>query len=141
MLIGTGAKLGVNPAILGGLASNFEETIREFVGGWSFAESAERGLIEEGVKQMLMCKPDIALADFRACSEFDIRESVSNIRVPTLIIAGDQDRLTPLKWSNYLHEKIASSEIAVIKGAGHMAMMEKAEEVNNQLTSLMRKSA
>lgn len=141
VLIGTGAKLGVNPAILEGLSSNFERTIREAVGGWSFAGSTEKNLAEEGVRQMLNCQPDIALADFMACNEFDIRNSVSSIKVPTLIIVGDQDRLTPAKWSEYLHSKIAGSEMRIIKAAGHMVMLEREEEINNIIVSLMMKLA
>jgi pimeloyl-ACP methyl ester carboxylesterase len=139
VLVGTGAKLGVSPAILEGFSSNFEQTVREAIGGWSFAKSTQERLVEEGVKEMLKCKPDIALADFRACNEFDIRDSVSNIRVPTLIIVGDEDKLTPAKWSEFLHSKIAGSELRIIKAAGHMVMLEKHEEVNNAIESLMKK--
>ena len=140
-LVGTGAKLGVSPAILEGLSSNFEQTVKEAVGGWSFSKSTERRLVEEGVKEMLKCEPDIALADFKACNEFDIRDSVSGISVPTIIVVGDEDKLTPVKWSEFLRSKIFGSEIRIIKAAGHMVMLEKHKEVNDAIESLMTKLA
>jgi pimeloyl-ACP methyl ester carboxylesterase len=139
VLVGTGAKLGVSPAILEGLSTNFEQTVRAGIGGWAFAKTTEKRVIEEGVKEMLKCEQQVALADFRACNEFDIREYVSDIKIPTLIMVGDEDRLTPLKWSEFLHNEISGSKMAIINAAGHMVMLEKYEEVNKRLTSFIRK--
>jgi pimeloyl-ACP methyl ester carboxylesterase len=139
VLVGTGAKLGVSPQILQGLLSNFEQTIAGKIGVWSFSESAKESLVEESVKVMLRCKPDIALADFEACNEFDIRDSVSRISVPTLVIVGNEDKMTPIRWSEFLNSKIAGSEIRIIRNAGHMAMLEKYEEVNRAIESFVSK--
>jgi pimeloyl-ACP methyl ester carboxylesterase len=55
---------------------------------------------------------------------------VSEIHLPTLIICAAEDRLTPVKYSQYLHDHIAGSELQVIPNAGHYVMREQPERVN-----------
>jgi pimeloyl-ACP methyl ester carboxylesterase len=47
-----------------------------------------------------------------------------------LIICGKEDLLTPVKYSQYLKQKIKNSELYIIEEAGHMVMLEKPNEVN-----------
>jgi pimeloyl-ACP methyl ester carboxylesterase len=137
ILIGTGAKLGVSKAILGGLSKDFQLTVRDEIGGWAFAKRADKHMVEEAVREMLKCSQDVAIADFEACKEFDIRNSLSSIKAPTLIIVGDEDRLTPPKWSEFLHNKIVESQMKIIKATGHMVMIENPDEVNSALNSFI----
>ena len=64
------------------------------------------------------------------------------IALPTLILCSDADRMTPARFSQYLHEQIAGSQLVVVSGAGHMVMLEQpaavAEAVAYFLTSLAR---
>src|SRR5260370_30930018 len=48
-----------------------------------------------------------------------VRDEIGQIRVPTLIIVGDQDVSVPLPNSQHLHEGIAGSRLVIIPGAGH----------------------
>ena len=59
--------------------------------------------------------------------------TVSSIRVPALIICGNDDALTLPKYSSYLHEAIYGSQLTLIDDAGHMVMMEKPMEVNRAI--------
>jgi pimeloyl-ACP methyl ester carboxylesterase len=52
------------------------------------------------------------------------------IKPPTLVIAGDNDRLIPVENSRTLSSRIPRAELAIIKGAGHEFFIEDAEEVN-----------
>lgn len=52
--------------------------------------------------------------------ETDLRNEVKKIDKPTLIITGDKDRLTTLKASVWLYEKIKGATLKEIKGANHM---------------------
>ncbi|WXG44723.1 MAG: alpha/beta hydrolase [Promethearchaeati archaeon SRVP18_Atabeyarchaeia-1] len=137
VLVGTGAKLGVSPTILEGLSADFEQAVRASIGGWAFAKTTDERLVEEGIKEMLKCDKSVALADFKACDEFDIRDSVSEIRAPSLIVVGDEDRLTPVKWSQFLNINLTGSQMKIIKSAGHMVMLEKADQVNDALKSFV----
>lgn len=52
------------------------------------------------------------------------------ITVPTLVVVGDQDQITPVDVAEGMREKLPDAELAVIRGAGHMSPMEQAEQVN-----------
>ena len=54
---------------------------------------------------------------------------LSSIAAPTLIIVGEQDVITPPKMAQAMHEKILNSILVQIPGAGHVATMERPDEV------------
>jgi pimeloyl-ACP methyl ester carboxylesterase len=60
-------------------------------------------------------------------------DNVEMISLPTLILVGDSDQLTPPKYSAYLHEKIKESEYHIIKDAGHSVMLEQASQFNDAI--------
>lgn len=138
VLVGSGAKLGVHPTILEALRNNFEESVELAIGGMAFAEKADPGLVEMAKNECLKCRQGVGYLDFAACNEFDVRERVSEINVPTLIIVGSEDKLTPVKWSRYLNEKISNSSLKIIENAGHMVMLEQPEELNQALLTFLR---
>jgi pimeloyl-ACP methyl ester carboxylesterase len=140
ILVGTGAKLGVIPMIFEALSTNYEKGIRVGIAAWAFAKTTDKSVIEEGINEMLKCPKDIAIADFKACSEFDVRDSISSIEAPTLVIVGNEDKLTPIKWAEYLNSNIRNSEMKIVKTAGHMVMVEKPDEVNESIVSFLNRT-
>jgi pimeloyl-ACP methyl ester carboxylesterase len=81
---------------------------------------------------------EVLLGDFEACDKFDIVERVSGIKVPTLIICGEDDKLTPVKYSEYLKANIQHSKLEIVVGAGHMVMLEKPKEFNKILDEFIK---
>jgi 3-oxoadipate enol-lactonase len=63
-------------------------------------------------------------------TNYDIRDRVSSIKVPTLIIVGDKDTSTPVVMSRYLRREIEGSKLAIIPDSKHMPMIERADMVN-----------
>jgi len=59
----------------------------------------------------------------------DLRAAVGRICVPTLVIAGDHDRLTPAGAGAWLAGHIPGASHAVIEGAGHAPFLSHAGEV------------
>jgi pimeloyl-ACP methyl ester carboxylesterase len=49
--------------------------------------------------------------------------------MPTLIICGEADRLTPMKYSEYLFDKLGQARLVRVPEAGHMVMLEQPEIV------------
>jgi pimeloyl-ACP methyl ester carboxylesterase len=132
ILVGTGAKLGVAPLIFQALEGDFEIAVKQSV-QFSFARNTTRELMDAHIKEMLKASPKVMLNDFRACDKFDIREELPNIELPTLIVCGDEDQLTPPRYSEYLRDRIKNSRLNIINGAGHMVAAEKPEEFNSTL--------
>lgn len=67
----------------------------------------------------------------------DLREQVSRIQAPTLIIAGEQDKSTPVASASYLHEQIAGSRLEVIPHTGHFMFMEQTELVAKYIEQIL----
>ncbi|MEW6145889.1 MAG: alpha/beta fold hydrolase [Thermodesulfobacteriota bacterium] len=73
-------------------------------------------------------KPVVNLS--KASRNHDLRDRVSEIKAPTLIIAGEEDILIPVKYSRILREKIKNSTLVTIKHCGHVPPIEKPDEFN-----------
>jgi pimeloyl-ACP methyl ester carboxylesterase len=55
------------------------------------------------------------------------------IDLPTLVLCGDKDELTPVKYSQFLHSRIKGSKIEILSNAGHMVMMESSQAFNEKI--------
>lgn len=58
---------------------------------------------------------------------------LERIRIPTLIICGREDAVTPLEESEYLKEHVLGSTLKVIDDAGHVSNLEQPNEFNQYL--------
>jgi pimeloyl-ACP methyl ester carboxylesterase len=63
---------------------------------------------------------------------------VHQIRTPTIILVGDTDLLTPLKYARFLHEHIAGSQLVVLPGAGHSLPTEHTAQVTEHVAAFLR---
>jgi pimeloyl-ACP methyl ester carboxylesterase len=68
----------------------------------------------------------------------DIMDRAEAIPGPALIVCGEDDWLTPVKHSRFLHQRIPGSELRVIEDAGHMVMWEQPREVNEHIREFLR---
>ncbi|MEM3442469.1 MAG: alpha/beta hydrolase [Candidatus Bathyarchaeia archaeon] len=138
-LVGTGAKLRVHPQLLQMLRENFQNALatgfENMLGGSGNENNAKIG--QAIIKMVLKADPIVGLADFEACNAFDARESLHQIRKPTLIVGGSKDALTPPWFHEYLHKKIENSILKIIDGAGHFPMVEKPREFNAILAEFL----
>jgi pimeloyl-ACP methyl ester carboxylesterase len=72
------------------------------------------------------------------CSNYDIQDKISNIKVSTLIIVGDKDTSTPVSMSRYLRTQIEFSKLAIVPDSKHMPVIEQAEMVNEVINEFLR---
>ena len=134
VLVGTGARLRVRPEFLLRIEENYEQGAR-LLASWSVSGSADPILVDRIANDLMKIRPEVTLGDFIACDNFDRMDRVAEIKCRTLIVCGEDDRMTPKKYSQYLHEKIEGSELVIIPGAGHGVMLEKHREFNQALES------
>ncbi len=71
--------------------------------------------------------------DLEAVSKVDYRDIVRDFDLPFLLIHGDKDRLISLEDAEEMEELLPRATLHVVEDAGHMVMIEKAEEVNNAI--------
>lgn len=82
-------------------------------------------------------KPSAVIGALKAMAEReDLLPLLSSFLFPLLLIHGDQDELIPFARSKEMKAALPASQIVVLRGAGHMPMMEFAEETANALKLL-----
>ncbi|MDI3312240.1 MAG: alpha/beta hydrolase [Thermoanaerobacterium sp.] len=64
----------------------------------------------------------------RSSFNYDVRNEIHKIKVPTMVIGADKDILLPLRLQEFIHEKIENSKMVIIKDSGHASMYEKPYE-------------
>lgn len=63
--------------------------------------------------------------------------TLCNVSIPTLIICGKEDEMTPVIQSEYLKQNIDGSLLRVIENAGHVSNLEQPEAFNKQLSDFL----
>ncbi|MHA2140029.1 MAG: alpha/beta fold hydrolase [Candidatus Thorarchaeota archaeon] len=130
ILVGTGARLRVNLMIFNLIENDFDGYVNA-VGEIMFHGDADETLREASRVEVRKCPASITYRDYTLCNEFDIMDGVADINLPALVIVGDSDALTPVKYSQYLADKIEGSEMHIIPNAGHSVMLEQWESFND----------
>ena len=139
ILMGTGARLRVRPEYLelcrgsnsNGSYSKWLEHQKDYYQG-----------VESDIYQVLLRRaeeigPEVELNDLLSCDRFDVMEEVRNIQLPTAIISGSDDEMTPVKYSDYLAQHIAGSQQEVIPGAQHFVQLQKYHQVNSKIEEFL----
>jgi len=63
--------------------------------------------------------------------------TLDEITIPTLIICGREDEVTPLAQSEFMNEKIKGSILHVIDNAGHVSNLEQPDEFNKHIIDFL----
>src|SRR6266511_3211758 len=77
---------------------------------------------------------------FPSLVDFDLSEVLEHVDVPTLVVVGDKDRLTPPASARHMASKIKGARLLVLEDAGHMAFVEKHEIFNAELAAFTRRA-
>lgn len=138
VLVGTGARLRVSPAILQTMANPAAlaagaATLCDF----AFGPGAGAALRSEFTQGFLALAPGVAHGDFVACDSFEVMARLGEIRAPTLVLCGAGDRLTPPKYSEFLRDRIAGARLEIVPGAGHMVQLEAPARVAGSVAAFL----
>lgn len=128
IIINSTARLAVAPRILRH-ALEQPELVVNFVIDTSWGELAGDELAERGRLRMAQTDPAVLRADFLACNDFDVRRDVHQIRLPSMVIVGSADHMTPARYGRRLAETMGATHYVEIEGAGHFTMLERSPEV------------
>jgi len=95
--------------------------------------------IVDGVRLLIR---STAPQGFSSCSQaircLDYAARLHEIRIPTLVIVGEEDMGTPVAASELMHEAIAGSKLVVIPSAAHLSNIEQAEKFNEAVRSFLQ---
>jgi 3-oxoadipate enol-lactonase len=72
-----------------------------------------------------------------AISALDLTDKLSAIRIPTLVVVGEEDQGTPVAASQAIQGQITGSELQILKSASHLSNLEQPEAFTNALTTFL----
>jgi pimeloyl-ACP methyl ester carboxylesterase len=136
-LIGTAAIMTVGPDLLKAAEANDHDAI-DMVSIWGLGFDAEIGgslapgmWMHGGAQRVLQhCAPGVLFSDLSACNSYQgALAAAVKITAPTTLILGEKDMMTPAKAGRALAAAIPQARTVVLKGAGHMMMSERPDEL------------
>jgi 3-oxoadipate enol-lactonase len=75
-----------------------------------------------------------------AISKLDLTDRLGVIKIPTLVIVGEDDLGTPVAAARVIHEHIAGSELTIIKSASHLSNIEQPEAFTRALEGFLSRA-
>jgi pimeloyl-ACP methyl ester carboxylesterase len=135
ILIGTGGRLRVLPSTLNLLKMNYEEYLTSLPTG--FCDETPNNIIKLYVDEISNIPPEVIYDDLKICDEFDTLHKTNTITIPCLILCGKLDKSTPIKYSQFFHDKLQNSELKIIEKAGHIVMLERPKQVNKAIENFV----
>jgi pimeloyl-ACP methyl ester carboxylesterase len=106
----------------------------------SFGSAAPRALVEFAKKEVVQTPEFIARDAIKSLNQADLRSELKAIFVPTLVVVGDEDVITPPSESKALAAGIPHAELAIIDKAGHFPMLEQPAVFNRALRTFLKRS-
>jgi pimeloyl-ACP methyl ester carboxylesterase len=136
-LIGTAATMTVGSDLLKAAEANDSVAI-DMVSIWGLGFQAELGgslapglWMHSGAQRVLeQCRPGVLFSDLSACNTYqNALNAAAQVTVPTTLILGERDMMTPARSGKALAAALPNSRTVVMRGAGHMMMTERPDEL------------
>lgn len=104
----------------------------------SFSPATHRDVRERWQAVLYAASRDTVLGDFRACRGFDVRAQLGDLRVPTLLLAGEDDLLVPPSLVRETAAAIPGARLGLLPQAGHLVHLERPEPFLEQLLPFLQ---
>jgi pimeloyl-ACP methyl ester carboxylesterase len=136
-LIATAATMTVGPDLLKAAEANDRAAI-DMVSIWGLGYAAELGgslapgiWMHSGAQRVLEgCRPCVLFCDLAACNAYqNALAAAASVTVPATVILGERDMMTPLRAGKALAAALPNGRTVVLRGAGHMMMNERPDEL------------
>jgi 3-oxoadipate enol-lactonase len=105
--------------------------------GMLLGDGAPAELRRQVVETMAAIDPAAYRLGAEAVWLADLREAAAATAVPTLVLCGEEDRVTPPALSHELASLIADAELQILAGAGHLANAEQPVEFNRAVDAFL----
>jgi non-heme chloroperoxidase len=103
-----------------------------------FGKNPHPSHVELVRKMMGECPPETRLDAPRVLVGLDLTHELPNVRVPTLVIGGTADVLTPPFEARQMARLIPGARLELMQGGGHMLMLERTDEVDRLIADFAR---
>src|SRR4030081_299166 len=142
-LIGTAATMTVGPDLLKAAEANDPAAI-DMVSIWGLGFAAELGgslapglWMHGGAQRVLQqCRPGVLFSDLSACNSYqNALAAAAQVAVPTTIVVGERDMMTPAKAGKALAAAVPNARMVVLSGAVQMIISDRRDEMLEALKS------
>ena len=109
---------------------------------WGLGPNAQERHVDM-TNEMILQAPTRVLTDFHPMfAALDVRHALEALsHIPTIVVAGTEDSVTPLSHSRHIADGIAGSSLVIFEDTGHMAMFEEHARVTELVLELAEKTA
>jgi pimeloyl-ACP methyl ester carboxylesterase len=110
------------------------DTVRRLIGS-----RARRATFDELADSLARVREESYRKTLEASVAQDRNAPIENIRVPTLVVGGDEDKVYPVQIARDLAKRIPGAELVIMKGAGHLPNIERPERFNEILLEFLQR--
>jgi pimeloyl-ACP methyl ester carboxylesterase len=103
-----------------------------------FGRKPQPSHVELTRQMILACLPETRKAAPSALLGLDLTDDLPRIEVPTLVIGGTNDVITPPAESRRIAKLVPGARLELLEGTGHMAMLEAADTVDRLIVEFAR---
>lgn len=107
----------------------------------SFGSEASDGLVAFARAQVAHTPEHVAREAIASLNEADSRGDLGKLDLPTLVVCGEEDAITPPAESRALARGIPAAQLELIKGAAHFPMLEQPTRFNDVLRDFLHRIA
>ena len=142
-LLGTSVPMPVTDMLLDAAADDDHAAI-EMANAWSHSPGGTLGgnpnpgvwMLAAGERLIERSAPGVFHADLAACNAFDPGAVGVRVRAPSLVIAGDADRMTPMRAGVDVAGALPDARVVRLAGCGHAMLSERPNEVLDALIGI-----
>jgi len=99
-----------------------------------FGSSPCAAMVDDALASAARCPDPARIGASNGLVGYDVRSRLDTLAVPTTVVCGTRDRLTPLSENRRIAASIPGAELVVVPGAGHLVIWEEPEIVASAIT-------
>ena len=143
-LLGTSMPMPVTDMLLNAAKDNHHAAI-DMANAWSHSPGGSLGandnpgvwMLGAGERLLERSGPGVFHADLAACNAFNADEADGVVNCPALVIAGDEDRMTPARAGLDVASHLPDAKVVRLAGCGHAMLNERPNEILDALIDIV----
>lgn len=145
-LCGAAGSMPVHPALLAHAEANDIDAAK-LIASWGHGSGSHKGgniahgvwMIGAAIRLVDRSRAGVLYTDLAACNDYATAlDAAGDVTCPTLLLLATEDKMAPVRAAKPLLDALASGSQTIIKGSGHMMMVEAPSETRDHLMSFLR---
>ena len=137
ILLNASTELPLNEGFMQRLDEDLPKTMSGFLRK-AYGPNASPQLVEEGIAMVCSLPEQTVVNDFKACRTYKALPYLKDIKLPVLIVVGENDIITKPAEAEMLNKELQNSKMAKISGMGHMGPAEAPDKIAHEINSFLR---